>query len=247
MEWFLIFLIILFLVLLKKFNILKNLSSGLKGKWGESTVKYKIGKDILGEIYSIHNFQVSFDNKTFQVDHIVINKHGVYVFETKNYSGMIYGNDVQQQWTQVLAYGNTKNRFYNPVKQNNTHIYYLSQILNMSHIPFANYVVFVGCDISNVSSYHVIGPKDIDTVLNIPINDFVLSPSDIDVIYNKLISYQSSKSVSNSEHISNIHSTQTDIRNNVCPRCGKQLVLRCGPYGKFYACSGYPSCTFKKK
>ena len=30
----------------------------------------------------------------------------------------------------------------------------------------------------------------------------------------------------------------------VCPKCGKPLVLRKGKYGNFYACSGYPNCKF---
>lgn len=35
----------------------------------------------------------------------------------------------------------------------------------------------------------------------------------------------------------------------VCPRCGGKLILKNGPYGKFYGCSNYRSlnCTFKKK
>ena len=28
----------------------------------------------------------------------------------------------------------------------------------------------------------------------------------------------------------------------VCPKCGAPMVLRSGPYGKFYGCSNYPKC-----
>lgn len=31
----------------------------------------------------------------------------------------------------------------------------------------------------------------------------------------------------------------------VCPECGKQLVIKEGRFGRFKACSGYPECTFK--
>ena len=31
-----------------------------------------------------------------------------------------------------------------------------------------------------------------------------------------------------------------------CPKCGKMLVFRFSKFGKFYACSGYPSCKFTK-
>ena len=32
----------------------------------------------------------------------------------------------------------------------------------------------------------------------------------------------------------------------VCPKCGKGLIIRYSRFGKFYACSGYPSCKFTK-
>jgi DNA topoisomerase-1 len=32
----------------------------------------------------------------------------------------------------------------------------------------------------------------------------------------------------------------------VCPQCGKPLVIKYGRYGKFIACSGYPDCKFTK-
>jgi DNA topoisomerase-1 len=31
-----------------------------------------------------------------------------------------------------------------------------------------------------------------------------------------------------------------------CPRCGKDLVIRDGRFGRFKACSGFPECTFKE-
>ncbi len=36
----------------------------------------------------------------------------------------------------------------------------------------------------------------------------------------------------------------TDI---VCEECGKNMVIKIGPYGKFLGCSGFPECKFTKK
>jgi DNA topoisomerase-1 len=33
----------------------------------------------------------------------------------------------------------------------------------------------------------------------------------------------------------------------VCPKCGRQLVLRTGRYGEFVSCSGYPKCKYIKQ
>lgn len=37
--------------------------------------------------------------------------------------------------------------------------------------------------------------------------------------------------------------TATDEK---CPECGKPLIIKLGRYGKFYACTGYPECKYKK-
>ena len=45
-----------------------------------------------------------------------------------------------------------------------------------------------------------------------------------------------------------IKQKQNNIENNICPRCGKPLVLRKNKNGDiFYGCSNYPDCTFTKK
>ncbi|MGM0509766.1 MAG: topoisomerase DNA-binding C4 zinc finger domain-containing protein [Thermoplasmatota archaeon] len=32
-----------------------------------------------------------------------------------------------------------------------------------------------------------------------------------------------------------------------CPKCGKEMVIREGKYGKFYGCKGYPECRYTEK
>jgi DNA topoisomerase-1 len=36
------------------------------------------------------------------------------------------------------------------------------------------------------------------------------------------------------------------VTEEICPECGKPLVIKTGRYGKFLACSGYPDCKFTK-
>jgi DNA topoisomerase-1 len=36
------------------------------------------------------------------------------------------------------------------------------------------------------------------------------------------------------------------MTNEVCPKCGKHLIIRQGRYGDFMACSGYPECKYTK-
>lgn len=57
-----------------------------------------------------------------QIDCLAINQQGIFVFESKDYGGWIYGNGKQRYWTQTLNFGHEKHRFYNPILQNLNHI-----------------------------------------------------------------------------------------------------------------------------
>ena len=37
-----------------------------------------------------------------------------------------------------------------------------------------------------------------------------------------------------------------EVTEEICPNCGKNLVIKSGRYGKFLACPGYPDCQFTK-
>lgn len=83
------------------------------------------------------------DEKFSQIDLVVATRVGIIVFEVKDFGGWIYGNGNQIKWTQVLAYGNEKYKFYNPIMQNNTHIKQLRHKLK-ENVPFYSVIVFYG-------------------------------------------------------------------------------------------------------
>ena len=68
------------------------------------------------------------NGKFAQIDVVVPITEGILVFEVKDYSGWIFGNGKNSSWTQVLAFGKKKFRFYNPVRQNESHIRDLNQV-----------------------------------------------------------------------------------------------------------------------
>ncbi|TGU71700.1 type I DNA topoisomerase [Geomonas terrae] len=39
----------------------------------------------------------------------------------------------------------------------------------------------------------------------------------------------------------------TEATDEVCPECGKPLVVKLGKFGKFFACSGYPECRYIRR
>lgn len=221
-----------------------SIKSEIKGVIGEAKVRHVIDKlGIEGE-FIINNLILNVgENKTAQIDHVLINHNGIFVIETKNYSGRIYGQEDQLQWTQVLSYGNVKNKFYNPIKQNKTHIYHISKILT-EKLPIVSAVVFVEGNIDFIEAQGVYTLSGLRQLIKEPHGQ--LTEEQMKKAYTELMNANDT-SVSNSEHIQNIHSMQMDVSNNICPRCGKNLVLRKGAYGEFYGCSGYPNCKFIKK
>ena len=100
-----------------------------------------------------HDLYLKKPNGSFsQIDLVVATKVGIIVFEVKDYSGWLFGNGNHNQWTKVLAYGQEKYKFYNPIKQNNGHILALQKQLRKEKVPFYSVIVFYGnCELRDIS------------------------------------------------------------------------------------------------
>jgi hypothetical protein len=215
----------------------------LRGKVGENMVKAVIDKAVKGKQYLFNDYMVDSFGKTSQIDHIVVSKNGVFVIETKNYSGRIYGTEEQREWTQVLADGSVKNKIYNPLKQNETHVNVIKRIIGDA--PIIPVVVFVKSNIKYIQSDKVYTLRTLRIALLQ--ENVVLSNEQIDKIGKKLTENNVRGVVSDETHVQNIKIEQEKIKNNICPRCNGHLVLRKGKYGEFWGCSNYPKCRFIKK
>lgn len=112
-----------------------------------------------------------------QVDLVVATRAGLLAFEIKDYSGWIFGHFRQRYWTQVLAYGKKKYRFYNPIMQNNGHIQAIRENLARNPgIPIYSIIVFFGnCELKNVT---------VDSA-----NDFLIYPNEIKSTVHEILSY----------------------------------------------------------
>lgn len=195
-----------------------------------------------GKMAVFNNYKIEENNRSHQIDHIVVNEHGVFVLETKNYKGIIAGDRNSREWTQTLAYGEIKNSFYNPIKQNETHVYALKAVLP-PRTPIHSYVIFIDNDLRYIFEPEVITLGQLKQVLNQG-NEFL---TDDEIIKITEILQKNRSEISDEEHVKNIKETQWKIAHNICPRCGGELILRHGQYGYFYGCENYPKCKFKKK
>jgi hypothetical protein len=215
-----------------------------KGEHGERIVATILGGTIEGRQYLINDIIIDYNGDTSQIDHIFINKYGVWAIETKSWGGKIYGDKNGKQWTQVLAYGNEKHYPQNPIKQNETHVYRLLRILG-KRIPVFNVVVFTEADIDDIRELEVC---DIDTLRKKVWTDqgYSLSDAQMRKYYQQLLEIQEKNANLKDEHIDKIKMREMLVEANRCPYCGCKLVVRTGKNGDFYACPNYPNCKFTK-
>ena len=115
------------------------------GKYGEKLTERELkwvkllGRDgkILRNVYLPKG---EGSEETSEVDVIFITQKGIFVFESKNYSGWIFGNERDTLWTATLANGD-RNKFYNPILQNKTHIKWMREFVG-DKIPLFSIIVF---------------------------------------------------------------------------------------------------------
>lgn len=78
-----------------------------------------------------------------EIDHLVFSQQGIFVIETKNRSGWIYGNQYDAQWTQTFKNGR-KYKFQNPLRQNYKHTETVAELLNVPNKHVHSLVAFSG-------------------------------------------------------------------------------------------------------
>jgi len=118
-------------------------SPWFKGFAGEMMVhisaKIHLNKD---KYHVLRNVTLPTTDGTTQIDHIIVSEYGVFVIETKNMKGWIFGGERQRTWTQkIFKY---TNKFQNPLRQNYKHVETLKSILELNDQQLFSVVVFVG-------------------------------------------------------------------------------------------------------
>ena len=232
----------------KELNLVK-----LFGRKGKTLVNIYIPKD---------------KGETTEIDVVYITQKGIFVFESKNYSGWIFGNEKDTYWTVSLPNGQ-KNRFYNPVKQNRAHVKWLGKYIGET-IPLFSVVVFSErCTLKKVT----VESDDVKVIKRDRLyatvrsiwkeQDDVLSEEEIDSLCDLLKPLTDVDEAEKQAHVQRINEKINNNKTNkdeaiksedtltlkICPRCGRQLVLRTAKKGSnkgqdFYGCSGYPACRY---
>ena len=214
-----------------------------KGEFGEQIVNNILGYTIPGKQYLLNNVILEISpGKTTQIDHIFINQYGIWVIETKNWNGTIFGKENDNTWT-VVYNGNNKKFYDNPIKQNKHHEYFIKHYLG-NKAPILGLIVFVNGNTKNVNANGVCHANELPYIVQAGANE-VLSPEKMEQCYNEL--NRARLYITNQEHVTNLQlNRQHKIEQGICPWCNGTLIMRYGDFGNFLGCSNYPKCQYKK-
>ena len=138
MLWYLILLIILAVLFKSALTSVR-----FKGSAGEFLVNMLARRFLpKDEYHLIKDVTLQTADGTTQIDHILVSRYGVFVIETKNMKGWIFGSANQKTWTQKIY--NHTSKFQNPLHQNYKHVKTLEALLNIPASAIHSLVVFVG-------------------------------------------------------------------------------------------------------
>lgn len=199
------------------------------------------------QYHLIKNVTLPTEDGSTQIDHIVVSIYGIFVIETKNMKGWIFGQPQQKMWTQKIY--KHSSRFQNPLHQNYKHVKTLQSLLKLSDEQVFSLIVFVGDakfktqvpeNVTHLGGYIrfikskkqlVFSEKQVSEIIH-TIQMGKLTPS-----------FKTSRE--HTQHVKEIIEQKQSTPN--CPKCGSPMVLREAKKGvnagnQFWGCTRFPKC-----
>jgi hypothetical protein len=203
-------------------RLFNQIKKNVKGAFGEVKIDFILGRFTNESCFTVRDLLLVRDGKSNQIDNILFTTKKVYVIESKNYSGWIYGSESGKSWTQTFNhYGKvTKSSFYNPLTQNYGHIKYLSKFLDLPLTHFVNIVVFSNeAELKNIKvekSYnHVVNHKDLKLLIKTieDSSDEILDWEDLEKLKSSVNSLNQSGIINNIQHKNYVKNNNKKYRN----------------------------------
>ena len=219
-----------------------------KGWIGEKKTQFNLWLGLDSNLYQrFHDVIIPSSHGTTQIDHILVSPFGIFVVETKNYKGWIYGSEDQSTWTQVIY--KSKHKFQNPLRQTHRHKKVLSKYLGIGESCILPVISFVGdVELKTELPTNVLTSRVSSYIKQF--NEQVFSNDEVERITGLLSNVKSEYNISKSEHIQSLEDRYSS--DTICPKCGSNLVLREVKQGsrrgsQFLGCSSFPRCRFTKQ
>ena len=221
--------------------------STLRGWFGEKKTAFRLWLSIDKRVYrTFHDVIIPGNNGSTQIDHILVSKYGVFIVETKNKKGWIFGSEKNARWTQSI-YGKNYS-FQNPLRQTFRQKNVLSEFLEPPEPTIKVIIFFVGsCEFKS---------RVPDNVMTSGLGRYIrqfktrtVSDDEVDRISRKIEDYVSVARLKTKDHVISLRRRFSST--TVCPKCGARLVERTArkrPNAgtKFLGCENFPECKFTR-
>lgn len=221
--------------------------STLRGWFGEKKTAFGLWLSIDKRVYrTFHDVIIPGNNGSTQIDHILVSKYGVFIVETKNKKGWIFGSEKNARWTQSI-YGKNYS-FQNPLRQTFRQKNVLSEFLELPEPTIKVIIFFVGnCEFKS---------RVPDNVMTSGLGRYIrqfktrtVSDDEVDRITRKIEDYVSVARLKTKDHVTSLRRRFSST--TVCPKCGARLVERTARKGpnagtKFLGCGNFPECKFTR-
>jgi hypothetical protein len=237
-----------------------------KGQLGEALVNVVARLGLKRNEYRLlKNVTLPTADGSTQIDHVIVSRFGIFVIETKNYSGWIFGSARQKMWTQKFP--GASHQFQNPLHQNHKHVCTLADLLELDRAFVHSLVVFAGG-----STFKTPMPDNV-----VQMGGYlrfirsktapILSTDQVDELVARIQSGRLAPTLkTNREHKQHVQAlvAQKPTRTKAvptavapaaprpdrrCPKCSSALARRTIPTGAragtgFTCCSRFPDCPF---
>lgn len=219
----------------------------VKGYLGELLVRFQIRLMLDKATYRrVHNVTLVTADGTTQIDHVILSPFGLFVLETKNMRGWIFGNEHQAQWTQKIYRYTT--RFQNPLRQNYKHVKAIEALLQVPPETIHSVVTFVGNSTfkTTMPPNVTIGAGAITYIKSF--RQAVFTPSQVTGFVQALQSGRLAPTLAtHRDHVRHLEHRLGPNTSRRCHKCGSPMVLRTikgtSKAGQqYWACSTFPKC-----
>jgi len=223
-------------------------SPWFKGMMGEAMVNFAAKRRLdPADYHLIKNVTLPTEEGSTQIDHIIVSRFGIFVIETKNMKGWIYGSAHQKRWTQKIF--RHTNSFQNPLHQNHKHVKTLASCLGIDDEYIHSLIVFVGD-----SQFKTPMPENVTYaggyIRYIKSKEQpVINDAEVAEIANKIESGRLTPSFrTHRNHVKHVKQiVEQKAKEHHCARCGSPMIRRVAKKGankgrELWGCSSFPKC-----
>lgn len=218
-----------------------------KGLIGEFVVKLTAKLRLPSNTYfPFHNVTLPTADSSTQIDHIFVSEFGIFVVETKNMKGWIFGGEKQRQWTQKIY--KKSFRFQNPLHQNYKHVKTLGELLNVSSEAIHSVIVFVGdCRLKSPFPSNVAKGGEYVSFIK-SFSEPVLTQTEVQNVISQIQEGRLEPSrATHQKHVEHLNARSNMSADRTCVKCGEKMVLRTAKRGtnsgkQFWGCTAFPKC-----